>query len=488
MSKHCRNCLESLNAFAQAVWGGHHGPRGSARSASNSRSSKLANAMRGLMAPLGLAVLLICSLHPGLAMAQVTFNEEVYRQLVDADSPDTVPVGTKITVANWQQYKKFLPVSVQALFSGQYRLHIGPEPMYTIEVGPTHDFPQPGEVAKNTEKYSSQVKLEKLPSGGMLMTGYVAGIPFPNPQEPNRGIKVLYNDWTRFKTNIVHNSNVGFLVDRYGNKSFTIVDAAFYGLSHLSEPGLPMSLPYAHGVFYATRFQLLAPEQTKYTTEITQVPEDAQRLPEVFVFLPSLRRSLRLSAAAKCSPILGTDYVQDDNSYQPPTFDVKYLGTKKLLTWYGYPNKGFLRSSYVGVAENEPPGTYPGWPKYGTGLWELRKYHVIDLRWIKSQGGYCYSHTVFYDDDQTNFSPYHDNYDNEGKLWKLYHIKWTPMTYHGVTTVFAYGYSANAMTDIENTHTSAGASLDQTLDDDAPAEFKDVHGMSDPSNLQKIMK
>jgi len=71
-----------------------------------------------------------------VAQAQVTFSEDAYRQLADADSPDTIPVGTKITLQNWQQYKKFLPVSFQAMFSGQYPRHIGSEPMYTNTTPP----------------------------------------------------------------------------------------------------------------------------------------------------------------------------------------------------------------------------------------------------------------------------------------------------------------------------------------------------------------
>ena len=53
------------------------------------------------------------------------------------------------------------------------------------------------------------------------------------------------------------------------------------------------------------------------------------------MFLPSLRRSLRLSSAARCSPILGSDWVQDDNSdgmaFQIPNFNVRFLGQKKML-------------------------------------------------------------------------------------------------------------------------------------------------------------
>jgi hypothetical protein len=32
-----------------------------------------------------------------------------------------------------------------------------------------------------------------------------------------------------------------------------------------------------------------------------------------YILLPPLRRSIRLSAAGPCSPVLGTDYLQDDD-------------------------------------------------------------------------------------------------------------------------------------------------------------------------------
>jgi hypothetical protein len=480
---HNGNLGSPRKALAAPGWENDHRSRRNAKTGLDGRRLK---AMRGLMLIAGLAAFI--SLSTRVAQAQIVFSEDAYHQLADADSPDTIPVGTKITLQNWQQYKKFMPLGMQAAFSGQYPFHIGPEPVYTMEVGPTHDFPPPGNLAQNTEKYSGQVKLEKLPSGQWMIRGYVAGVPFPNPQEPNRGVKLMYNYWFFYRTGIVHNNNVGFLVDRYGNKSSTLVEAVFYGMSHLSVPGLPIDRPFANGRLYSTRFELQIPEQTKYTTELTELSDDPLKLPEVYVFLPSLRRSLRLSSAAKCSPILGLDYVQDDNSWQPTNFNVKYLGNKKLLTYMGDPKKAFKKEAYVGLADGEPAGTFPSWPKDGTGLWELRKYHVIDLRWNQSLGRYCYTHVIYYVDDQLNWTPYHDNYDNSEKLWKFFDLKWAPMNYHGQTTLLYNGYAANAMIDFQNTHMSAGATYDQTLDDDVPGEYKDVEGMSSPGNLAKIMK
>ncbi len=72
-------------------------------------------------------------------------NEQDHRQWVDASSTETIPVGTKITVANWQQYKRFLPVGIQAALSGDYTFHAGSGPEYTMVVGPTTHFSMPAD-------------------------------------------------------------------------------------------------------------------------------------------------------------------------------------------------------------------------------------------------------------------------------------------------------------------------------------------------------
>jgi hypothetical protein len=436
-----------------------------------------------------LVVALIClTLGSIEARAQVVYDENDYKELADADSPDTIAVGTKITAQNWRQYKKFIPVGLQATFGGQYQIHVGSTLEYIVEVGATRDFPLPGDMAKNTEKYGGEANLEQLPNGGWLMTGYVAGVPFPNPPEPNRAVKLLYNAWVPFRPHILHNLNVGFLVDRFGNKTTNNVDAAFFGLSHLSEPGLPLNMPYANDVLYATRFLVSAPEQSKYTTQISQIFNDPRRVPENYVFLPSLRRSLRLSSAARCSPILGTDYIQDDNSWQPPNYDVKYIGFKKVLMWIGDPVKGFQQSSYVGVRANEPAGVFAGWPKHGAGLWELRKMHILDLTWNKSLGSFCYGHNIFYVDDNTYIKMMADSYDNTDKFYKLFWVKWAPVNFKGQSTLIGYAYCSPHMIDMQNSHSSISGVSNMKFDDDVPGELKDVAAMSNPGSLSHIMK
>ena len=77
------------------------------------------------------------------AAGEMMFDQQHYRDLVDASSSQTIPLGTKITLRNWLQYKNFMPVWLQAAYSGDYHWHIGSGPEFTIVVGPTSNFSLP---------------------------------------------------------------------------------------------------------------------------------------------------------------------------------------------------------------------------------------------------------------------------------------------------------------------------------------------------------
>ena len=69
-------------------------------------------------------------------------------------------------------------------------------------------------------------------------------------------------------------------------------------MSHISDPGMPLAQPYAGDIFYSNRNFEVAPEQVKYLTEIKLLHDDPAQIQEIYLFLPTLRRSLRLLGAA----------------------------------------------------------------------------------------------------------------------------------------------------------------------------------------------
>ena len=436
-----------------------------------------------------LTLLSVC----GLAAAQVTYDVATYQALADADSPETIPPGTRITVQNWQKYKKFMPIWVQAAFSGAYKWHVGTDPAYTVTVGPTHHYPLPKQFVEDTERYGGQAQLVPLPRGGFSWKGYVAGIAFPNPSEPNIGVKMAYNGWDAFQPKMLNFHAYNWLVDNYGNVTNLESDDTFYRTMHLSDPpGGPVNMPFANGNNYVTRFQVVLPEQSKYTTELTLRPDDPTHIEEIYVFLPSLRRSLRLSSAARCAPILGTDFIEDDNAWLPPNFKITLLGRKKLLAPIMDYSKAFDIKSYI-----PPPTDFPGWPRGDAGRWELRTYNVLNLRWLTALGAYCYSDRVYYQDAETNMLGPLESYDRNDKFWKVVWYAWTPINFRGQKTLIQIAsIAAVQAVDFQNSHITATVESPTTIDEDGagtgvggvPAEYRDMATMTQPGSLARIMK
>jgi hypothetical protein len=440
-----------------------------------------------------LSRVLVCALSlgfsvAGAAQAQIKFDPSNYNTLVSADSPDTIPPGTRITLENWQRYQKFMPIGVQAMFSQRYPFKIGDGPEFAMEVGPTVSIPLAKRLKEDTEKYAGQTRLTKVESGGYTTEGYVAGVPFPKPSGDLFGQEVLYNAFFGFIPPIYRYTTMTSLIDRFENIFPQYTEVVYWRLSHISDPGSPINPPYGNGYLQTTRYFVLSPEQTRYTTQLAQQPDDPQKVQEIYVFLPSLRRSLRLSSAARCSPILGTDWVQDDNSdgmaFQIPNFNVKFLGQKKILfIVHGdvpgmYNNQNYLLKSSM-----------PAWPSAKVGKWELRNVMVVDTSPLPALGGYCYGHKVGYIDPDTWTQVAWDFYDNNQKFWKFNMIPMTPLKIDtGDETTF---HSANVdiMWDFQNQHvTSSNVDSPPQFASKISADLRDASTWAFPGSLSRIMK
>ena len=96
-----------------------------------------------------------------------------------------LPVGTKITMQNWEKYKAFMPFGMTVLFEGKYYWKMPAD--VEIDVGPVHNGIVPKTFMEMTEKYSAQNEVEALPNGHYRIKNFHGGVPFPDPQEPNKG-------------------------------------------------------------------------------------------------------------------------------------------------------------------------------------------------------------------------------------------------------------------------------------------------------------
>ncbi len=419
--------------------------------------------------------------------------------MADASSRATIKPGSAITARNWRQYRQFMTFGTQLLWSGQYFWKLPPDAV--MVVGPTIPYDLPEQYRIDTEKYGGQAKLVRQADGGYLLANYVAGLPFPNPREPQLGEKLFFNKWYGYFPFVISAPSDGLALDRYGNSYASTSWAANYRLTHLSEPKMPVNSPYAGSgagmVYNVSYVQVVAPEQSKYTTILDRIPEDLQKDQEFYVFVPALRRSLRLSTAARCAPLNGSDYIPDDiygfNGHIAK-FAVKYLGTKRLLTME-HETAPLLPSGRNDIDTLLMPYYYEPvmFPKPSAGKWELRDVIVLRIDPLETTGnrGYCIRPRILYYDAQTGWPLAYDEYDVNHKLWKFH------LEMHYPVRVPSGGHIPSGpignwgmMWDLQNAHLTLSAPVESPMkvNEDAGLPFTDPVRYTTPSGLDQIMQ
>jgi hypothetical protein len=416
------------------------------------------------------------------------FDPKAYAALADAGSPATIAPGTKITPANWQQYKQFMPIGLQLIYSGKYQWKVPDGPDYVVEVGPTVSIPKPKKYAEDTEKYN-QTKLVPAGTGGYNVANYQAGEPFPNPGGPLAGYQLLFDNYYQYQPAVLLNSYDEMLQDQYMNRSTLDTIEVQTNLGHVSDVGYPTVRPDAHGAYLAIFNEVLLPEQSKYTTQLAIIRDDPNLPQEIYVFLPSLRRSLRLSSAARCSPILGTDFVTDDNrgfSGLVTQFTATYLGHKRILNLMHMD-----ADKRHDLANWNLSPTMLGWPKPLLGKWELRDTYIFNLQPVPSNSSYCYGSKVLYMDAETQTLLFGDIYDKDQHIWKGFTNFYTviPINDGQGSHAGLQGDTTSTMFDFQNRHASfAWTAAEVKINHDVPETYQDAELYASPSGLSQIMK
>jgi hypothetical protein len=425
------------------------------------------------------------------ARAQVqpfSWDESNYHQLAPADSSETVAPGTHITMQNWQQYKKFMPVGLWVLWSGQqfWKLPQNAE----MVVGANEHIPLPKKYVEDTEKYASQVKLVPNSFGGLSPKGYVAGVPFPNPSGPDAGMEIVYNEYYAYVPYLITTyANKGFNMDQFGNKSVSEVREVNFKVKHLSEPDKPVNIPNLDDIFLTYNNIIMVPEQSKYTNDLVIFYDDPATLGETFVFVPSLRRSIRLSSAARCAPLVGSDYTADDErsmSIQPPIFQAKFEGYKKILV--SYPTQGW---AYTNKANYYSSVWFPT-PRAAE--WIPREVAVVDIRRTQKEAeGYCYGSRMAYIDKETWQPIWMDLYDVSLKMWKTGPSLYKPMALPGTNGDVATGGGGPGdgmyeFYDMQNHHLTFDIQDHALINANAPPEYQDFQRWGTPAGMLQVMQ
>ena len=436
----------------------------------------------------------LLALLPSLVWAQSTDRSEMDQWVKDTQNQTEPPVGSTITMSNWQQYKSVMPLGMIKLFEGKYGWKMPAD--VQMPIGPSHYGIIPRTWVAATEKYGSQTQVEALPNGHYKLDNYYGGTPFLNPTEPHKGWKILANNFWFVRPALYVNTeqNYGTVcsVDRFGDVAPSSFDVVYRLSAYITDPGFPHEESYAPGTWQTQYGMQLSPEQARYTASLSTFYQDQEKnpFPDTYVFVPALRRSLRLGAASRCSPVFGFDWAYDDangNGFNGSTavYDADFLADRKIVSLVGFTMEGA-----------EFPGGYDmplAWAKPSWGKWSIRPMSIIDVHRIPSEAaGYCYASRVMYIDKEYWGATYLDLYDANRKLWKMidYFVDYGDIPNLGTSL---NGVSSVAY-DLQNTHMTVWCGYANPwkkkpyINSQSPKEFYNGVKYGTPGGLMQILR
>jgi hypothetical protein len=410
---------------------------------------------------------------------------------------DTIPVGTVITGANWQRYSRFMPAGMQAIFAGDHFWRMPPD--VRIEIGEAIPIALPRRYLEDTASHAKQVTLTRVPEGGYVPAGYVAGIPFPQPdKDPALApYEIFYDAYYHYAPRLQRNFSCNYTSDSYGNFTQTVTaDSVYSQLMHLSDAGFPQTVPDSGGYFLVKYYQQISPEQGKYTTSLDLTWADVTLLDDIYMYLPSARRPIRMSEASRCSPLTGGDFTWEESNNGPPSlpqeYKITYTGTKRMMVLAHLDPKVF---ESCGTASGLPSdyfyrgdkGVVP-WPRPALGKWEMRDVYVIEMSRLPAYAsGYCYGRRVIYVDKETLYPLTIDLYDLAGGLYKLWLGLQTPLRVPDTGAALGVnGGTELLVVNFKDKHLTVATAAHPCFNTDCNAQYLDTGRYASPQGLSKI--
>jgi hypothetical protein len=403
-----------------------------------------------------------------------------------------LPVGTMITAHNWRQYAQYMPFGMSELFEGRYFWRMPPD--IEIVIGPTIPEKMPAVYNEAAERYSGNVEIIHLPDGHNDIRNYVGGEPFPYPKEPDKGYKLLADLWFAYVPHLLAGTSENPLSicseTEHGYVSCERMSYVFRQVAYNTDGDISAEESRGSKYWYTEWISIEEPEELRYTTLLTLYPKDLLQQKQQFEFVPSLRRWFRWSLAAPCSPVVGTDYAEDDFKRVGfngglGSFDAQFLGHWRILA---------LTGDYRPLGGDFPLNYYMplGWPKPSWGNWQLRNVDMIDVRRIASErAGYCYGKRIIYEDSETHYALWEDGYDQNMHFWKTALLAQRIVNAPRLGDVT--GSFMSTAWDLENRHLTNASTQgkdghDVLVDGDVPARYRNFAAYSTPSGLAEIMR
>ena len=345
-----------------------------------------------------------------------------------------VSPGDYITASNVQKIKGLVPdFMYEYVQKGWITMKIGKLSYDPREVG-TNDYKE--YLQKNVGRYGMNAKGEFFDKKtGEIDPMDLIGVPYPviDVRDPQAGLMMLHNHMIYLNSRSNTLSYVALLF--IGKKLERYIIGP--GMSLVTVGTIANNAQQEQCKMFGPKIQSLYSMKVTDPYELnglaTMTYQYADNTPDkVFAYVPALRRTRVLTAAARSDAMFGTDLALDDASGgfmgKARDFTCKYIRTQDGLARFN--------SSDILKVEKKPDGSYqiaksalkdikwgfatPGWTgkPWATvdDIWAIRKMHVIQCNAKDPYYGYG-MFELWYDPDTYNFA-YKVIYDKANKRWK----------------------------------------------------------------------
>ncbi len=313
--------------------------------------------------------------------------------------------GDVIDASNIDQYKDYFPDHMQRFIKDGWGL----ETPATVHVAAYAANLPPKTFRDASEQNKGKVTLN---SDGTL-NGYEAGIPFPNPEEPDKALKIMWNMNYHWKADQFFYPD-GFWVTnkRKGGSishSTALIDMLFF--THRTAVAPKPSLNNPDKLYSALMLDSQTPPNKDMVTLAWRY-EDPKKADDMWTYIPTLRRTLRLVSSERSNPVRGSPYTWDDFY----GFDGKVLEYKPTLV-ATKPMLGLMNQKTFCVPGTKYEHGYDHPVLAGsTDPYELRDMLVIDVTHINPRNPE--QKKTLYIASDIYFPIYSAIYDKQGNLWK----------------------------------------------------------------------
>jgi hypothetical protein len=236
--------------------------------------------------------------------------------------------GDVIDSGNIDQYKDYFPMFMQRYIKDGW----GIEKPVVITMGKNNPTPWPKGFLEASEK---NVKTCKVTADGLL-EGYTGvGQPFPRPEEPNLALKLMWNQFYKCVPDDT-TQPTGFLdVEKRkgGSCSFQINNYEQIMFANRTMLAPMPELDNPKQLYYAMKLSFRSPPN-KDMAMLTWRYKDPLRDDDMWTYVPTLRRTLRMVSSERANPIRGSPYTWDDIfgfDGKIPMFNYKLVGEQTLV-------------------------------------------------------------------------------------------------------------------------------------------------------------